>query len=941
MMLRTILLSKILICTLLLLSITNLSKAEAHKVLSRSPLYISGLQCEYLSEPLGIDAEHPRLSWMMKSEARAQKQTAYRILVASNINTLKADFGDVWDSGKILSKESVHIEYAGKPLLSGMRYYWKVQVWDQQERVSAWSVASTFEMGLLHAEDWKAKWIDDGSKPPLKEADFYQDRPSPLFRREFSLVKRLRRARLSISGLGYYEASLNGERIGDRYLDPGWTNYAKRVLYSTYDITSLLRSGKNCIGVMLGNGWYSPVPMRLFGRFNLRKELPIGTPRLIAQIQFDYSDGTQETLGTDETWRVMEGPITRNNVYLGETYDARREIPNWNMPEGTEGWKPAHLATEPIGALSAQTQPPITVISAVRPRKITPLPKGATIVDFGENFAGRVRLWAKGAEGTTITLRYGELLNADGTLNPLTAVCTQIKGEPGDTRFGEGVPVPAIQQDTFILKGGGEESFVPRFTFHGFRYVEITGYPRPLTANDIEAQKLSAKLKSSGFFGSANPLLNRLQLVIQNTFRSNLFSVQSDCPHREKFGYGGDIVPTADSLLFWYDMAGFYAKVVRDFADAARPNGGLTETAPYVGIADQGLGEGTGPIGWTTAHPFLLAKLYQYYGDRRLIEEQFEVAKRNVDWIRSKTPNFITEACIGDHESLDPNPHDVVATAFYYEQARLVARFARLLKRQTDFEEYDRLAENIKASFIQKFVDSTTGKVALGTQACQAFALELDLLPTGTGSLALQNLIKEITETHQNHLATGIFGTRFVMDTLTRKGQGEIAYRVANQRTFPSWGFMLSEGETTLRETWKNSDNVYSHNHPMFGSIGAWLFEGVAGIRPADDAVGFDHFLVRPGVFGELKQAFASYTSIHGDIFVSWQRLNGVLTVLVKVPIGTTATLALPTSDSSRTTEGGKSVSLSVGVTALGVQDRHALYQLESGSYRFRTPFGG
>lgn len=931
------LLSGILLFSTILIN----AKGETLRIVRRSPVYIAGLKTEYLTEPLGIDTTSPRLSWVMKSDVRAQKQTAYRILVASNINTLKADFGDVWDSGKTPSAESIHAEYTGKSLLSGTRYYWKVRIWDQADRPSAWSVASTFETGLLRPEDWKAKWINDGSKPPSKEADFYQDHPAPLFRHEFSLAKRLRRARLYISGLGYYEASLNGERVGDRYLDPGWTNYARRVLYSTYDITAQVRAGKNCIGVMLGNGWYSPLPMRLFGGINLRNQLTVGVPRLLAQIQLEYSDGTQETLGTNENWQVTEGPITRNNIYLGETYDARREIPNWNLPEEVEGWHKAHLATEPVGALSAQVQPPITVINAVRPRKITRLKSGDTLVDFGENFAGRVRLWAKGAEGTTITLRYGELLNPDGTLNPLTSVCCQIKGNPGDTRFGEGVPVPAIQQDTFILKGSGEETFVPHFAFHGFRYVEITGYPRAITPIDIEAQKMSAKVKSTGFFGSGNLLLNRLQLVIQNTFRSNIFSVQSDCPHREKFGYGGDIVPTADSFLFWYDMAGFYTKVVRDFADSARPNGGLTETAPFVGIADGGLGEGTGPIGWTTAHPFLLSKLYQYYGDRRIIEEQYEVARRNVDWIRSKTPDFTTEACIGDHETLDPNPHPVVATAFYYEQTRLVARFARLLKRHAEAEEYDRLAENIKAAFIQKFVDKLTGKVSLGTQACQAFALALDLLPTGLIPNALQNLLKEIKETHQSHLATGIFGTRFVMDVLTRWGHGETAYQIANQRTFPSWGFMLSEGETTLRETWKNSDNVYSHNHPMFGSVGAWLFEGVAGIRPADDAVGFDHFLIRPGVFGTLKQAFATYTSIHGDIYVSWQRINGSLIVSAKVPIGTTATLALPTSDSNKTTEGGKSVRQSVGVTALGIENHHAVFRLEAGTYKFRTPFGG
>jgi alpha-L-rhamnosidase len=912
---------------------------EIFALKNRSPIFVAGLKCEYLDEPLGIDIPRPRLSWIMKSTVRAQRQTAYQILVATRLDTLKADFGDVWDSGKIASTEAVHIEYDGKPLRSGTRYYWKLRVWDQGDRASAWSVATTFETGLLQANDWKAQWIEDGKPLPERDADYYKEDPAPLFRHDFTLAKPLRSARLYITGLGYYEAYMNGERVGDRYLEPGWTAYAKRVLYSTYDITAQVKSGENCIGVMLGNGWYAPAPMRLFGAFNLRNILTTGRPRLLAQIHLRYTDGTEETLGTGTDWQVGESPILHNNVYLGETYDARRETLGWNLPQGGKDWKRAVLSTKPIGELRAQLQPPITVIGAVRPRRISTLKPGVTIVDFGENFAGRVRLWAKGEAGTKITLRYGELLNADGSLNPMTSVACQIKGAPGDTRFGEGVPVPAIQEDTFILKGKGEETFSPRFTFHGFRYVEVTGYPGAFGGNAIEGQKMSAKVKSIGFFGSANPLLNRLQAVTQNTFRSNLFSVQSDCPHREKFGYGGDIVPTADSFLFWYDMAGFYTKVVHDFADSARPNGGLTETAPFVGIGDQGLGDGVGPIGWTLAHPTLLAKLYQYYGDRRLMEEQYEVAKRNLEVIRAKTPEHITEACIGDHETLDPNPNILVATAFYYEQARLVARFANLLKKMPDAEEYARLAESIKAAFVQRFVEPSTGKVHLGTQACQAFALALNLLPAGGTHSALQRLIREVRDTHNTHLSTGIFGTRFVMDTLTRTGHGELAYRVANQRTFPSWGFMLAEGETTLRETWKNSDNVYSHNHPMFGSFGAWLFEGVAGIRPADDAVGFNRFTLRPGVFGELRQAFANYTSIHGDIFLAWVRRNGILEVQVTVPIGTTATLYLPTRDSARIQESRQPVQKSVGVTPLGVEDNHAAFRLEAGAYKFRSPF--
>ncbi|MCX6380726.1 MAG: family 78 glycoside hydrolase catalytic domain [Armatimonadetes bacterium] len=904
---------------------------------SPAPLWAYNLKTEYQKDPIAVEASAPRFSWMLRSHVRAQKQTAYQVLVATSKQTLKADFGDKWDSGKVMGSQSLHVVYAGKLLTSGALCYWKVRVWDRGGKPSEWSLPAPFEMGILHPEDWKAKWIGDGKPLPSREEDFYKDDPMPLLRHEFRVEKPLARARLSIVGLGYYEAFINGQRVGDRYLDTGWTDYRKRVLYSTYDVTAQLQAGDNCIGTVLGNGWFNPLPMRFWGSINLRNALLMGRPCLLAQITLTYRDGTQDIIGTDENWQTAESPVIRNSIYLGERYDAQREIPNWTIVGGVEGWQKAHLTSPKTGALHAQTQPPITIVRTIRPLKIVEHDPGTSIVDFGQNFAGRVRLWCKGKAGTEIKLRYGELLNPDGTLNPMTAVAGQIKSHSPDSPYGKGAPIPAEQSDTYILRGGGEESYSPHFTFHGFRYVEITGYPRRLTRGDIEGQVMSSNVESVSDFACSNPMFGQIDIVTQRTFQSNLFSVQSDCPHREKFGYGGDIVPTSEAFMLHYDMTTFYQKAVRDFADAVRPNGGLTETAPYVGIGDNGFGGGTGPIGWQIAHPFLLTQLYRYYGDKSLLEEQYDVAKRALETIRSKTPNFITQSCIGDHETLAPHSDGVVATAFYYRFAQLVAQIAKWIDRTNDAEEYTKLAEEIRNAFIQRFVKE--GVVDIGTQACQAFALSYNLLPADQKDLAMKHLLTNIREENTGHLTTGIFGTRLMMDVLSQSGHGGVAYTIANQRTFPSWGFMLSEGETTLRETWKNSDNVYSHNHPMFGSISAWFYERVVGIRPDDSAIGCDKVTIRPGLFGDLKYADGRYESIRGLVAVSWRvRHDGKYDIAIQIPVGMTATLQLPTSDSTWITESKTAPRKQAGVTSLGVQEGVALFHLEAGKYQFRAP---
>jgi alpha-L-rhamnosidase len=904
-------------------------------------LKVEGLKCEYRVNPLGLDTPQPRLSWLLESPQRGQRQTAYQVLAASTPDLLAKGKGDLWDSGKVASGESVQVGYGGQPLRPGQRVYWKVRSWDREGQPSGYSPAAWWEMGLLSPADWRAAWITRKRAEPLSEGQMFEDHPAPLFRKGFLIEKKISRARVYVSGLGYYELRLNGQRVGNQVLDPGWTDYLKRVLYSTYDVTDQLKRGQNALGVMLGNGWFDPLPLRLWGHINPRDNLTIGNPRVIVQLVVDFTDGTSQTVVTDESWKVGNGPILRNSVYLGEVYDARKEQPGWDRPGFDDsGWPQAVSATEPLGSLRAQSAPPIRITRTLKPVKLTEPKPGVWIFDLGQNFAGWARLRVQGPAGTRMRLRYGELLYPDGTLNGMTAVCGQIKqGGPNYRYDGVGAPKTAWQMEEYILKGQGEEVYTPRFTFHGFRYVEVTGFPGKPTLNTLEGLRLNSDVAPVGSFTCSNERLNRIQQMVLWTELSNLFSVESDCPHREKFGYGGDIVAAGEMAMLNFDMARFYGKAVDDLADAMRPNGGFTETAPFVGISDEGLGERSGPVGWGTAQPFLLWRLYQYYGDRRLIEENYELTKRWVALLQSRAKDGILDNGISDHESLVPKRRALTGTGFYYFNVKLLSNLARALGKNEEAAEAEALAATIKTVFNRKFLQPGTGRYDTATQACQAFALYLGLVPVEEQERALAVLVRDIEDAHAGHLTTGIFGTKFMLHALADSGRADVAFKVVNQKTFPGWGHMLENGATTLWEHWEFSDNTFSHNHPMFGSVSEWFYKVPAGINPAPDAVGFDKIIIRPQPVGDLKWVKASYDSVHGKVVSDWGREAGKFTLRVRVPVGVTATVFLPAKDGTPVTEGGKPVERAAGVQSLRTEPGHAVLAVEPGDYEFGSEF--
>ncbi|HEY4325259.1 MAG TPA: family 78 glycoside hydrolase catalytic domain [Mucilaginibacter sp.] len=787
-----------------------------------------------------------------------------------------------------------------------------------------------FETAALDATDWKAKWIDDGRPQFKNDWDFYKDDPMPLFKKKIKVVKKITSASLYISGLGYYEAYLNGTKIGNNVLDPGFTSYRKQVLYTTYDVTGQVKKGNNILSIMLGNGWYNPLPIQLFGQFNLRNVQQTGRPAVTAQVLIKYVDGTAQWVVTDSTWHTATGQIIFNNVYLGEHDDGRLTRDDF-FTNNLSGWKSAVITNGPDGRLSAQMQPPIKITRIIKPTGIIEVGKDTFIVDMGQNFAGVTRIKVTGPSGTKIKLRYGEELFADGRLNYFTSVTGQIK-EQWHLTGGPGSPKTAWQEDSYILSGKGVEEWYPRFTFHGFRYVQITGWPGKPTLNDIEGLRMNADLTQNGSFSCSNEMFNHIHEAIQWTFLSNVFSVQSDCPAREKMGYGADMVVTSQAYCYNYNMANFYRKSINDFANDQWPDGGITETAPYTGIYSESAGGQSGSPGWQLAFPYLQKQLYDYYGDKRIIAENYPALVKQVDFLQSRAYENLFEHEIGDHEALDPKPIAFDASLFYYHHIQLAADFAGILGKTQDSIKYAVLADKIKHAIVAKYHIPGTGRFDNATQGAQLFALWYKL--PFDKQLAYKALVSEF-ERHNFHLSTGIFSTKMLFDVLREMDQNEIAYRIANQKDFPGWGYMLSKGATTLWESWAASDNVYSQNHPMFGSIDEWFYKSLLGINEA--APGFKKIIIKPQPAGDLTWATGNYYSVSGNIISEWKIENSFFNLHVVIPANTTAEVWIAAKEKTATTEHGQPVEKMDGFKAMKYVDGYWIIAVGSGDYNFRS----
>jgi alpha-L-rhamnosidase len=895
------------------------------------------LKTDYQTTPLGFDNPEPSFSWILQSSERGMLQTAFEILVSDDQNKLDAGIGNFWQPGKTSGNQTFGIRYTGKSLQSFTRYFWKVRVWNQQDKVSEWSRPSWFETSMMKLSDWKAQWISDQGSLPERDVDFYKETPNPLLRKEINLRKGIRSARLYIAGLGYSINYLNGQRVGDHMLDMSWTQYGKQIMYNTFDVTSMLRKGENTIGVMLGNGWYNPMPIRLFQRFNFREALTVGKPCLKAQLRIVYTDGSTQTILTDESWKAGDGPVLKNSVYLGELYDARLEQKGWMETEFDDSkWQKAKLLSGPKGQLIAQYIPPVRATKILKPIKMTEPQTGVYLFDFGQNFAGVPRLKVKGPAGTIVTMRGGEDIHADGTLNYLTVITGQLKAM-WNSKGGDGCPKDPMMVNTYILKGDGDEVFTPEFTFSGFRYLEVTGFPGKPDLNSVEGLRMNTDLQETGSFECSNEMFNRIQEMIRWTFLSNLFSVQSDCPAREKLGYGADMVATSEAFSYNFDMSSFYRKVVQDFANDVRPNGGMPEVAPNVGINDLGMGGNTGSPGWQLAFPFGLKLLYDYYGDINTARKNYEVLKKQVDFMHSVTPDHIVPDCISDHESIDPKPVSLSATAFYYHHVIILTEFAELLNKKEDAATYQKLANEIKGAFVKTFLNPGTGIFDSGTQAAQLISFYYNLVPENEKNAAVDHLLSEIYNKHKGHLSTGIFATKFMFDFFRQQNRNDVAYTIANQRTFPGWGNMLANGATTLYERWVYPDTLCSQNHPMFGSISEWYYKSLLGINAK--APGFTKLEIKPQPAGDLTWAKGYYDAVVGRILSEWKIVGTRFFMKVTIPSNTKATIFVPSLPKKEVLESGQPIEKSSSLKYIGFLDGYAVFEAGSGDYSFESKY--
>jgi alpha-L-rhamnosidase len=885
-----------------------------------------------------VVSSQPRLSWRVESEKRAQSQSAWQILVASGAEVLAKDQGDLWDSGKQAATRSPFAGYGGQPLEPGRVYHWKVRCWDAADQPSAWSAPALLEVAPMTPVDWSgARWIDDGRDNPAKDEDFYRPDPAPLLRQEFTLAKPVVRARLHVAGLGYVLTSLNGQRLADEVLDPPWTAFDKRVLFRSHEVTAAVKEGANCLGLSLGNGWYNPLPLRMWGHRNIRGSLATGRPRAIACLVVEHPDGTRTTVTTGPGWKVGKGPTIRNSIFLGEERDARLAIPGWDKPGFDDsGWQAARVseaALEPLKPIL--DMPPVRATETIRPVAVTTPAKGVFIVDFGVNFTGVPEIDLNLPAGARIVLRYGEILHPDGTLNPLTSVCGQIKGMRKDGQGverpigGPGAPAIAWQQDIYTARGG-KETYRPDFTFHAFRYMEVTGLSEAPRLESVRGIRLHSELPDAGSFACSNELFNRIQTITRNTFLNNVVSVQSDCPHRERFGYGGDIAVTSEAYLMNFDMAGFYAKTVRDWADGARPDGNFTDTAPFVGVQYCG-------VGWAMAHPLLLEQLYQHYGDKDLVAEQLPAAVRWFDLEASKRKNSLVVQGLGDHEAMPRIAGPVLTTPMFIDTARRMARLSRVAGNEKDALRFELMAGESATAWVNSFInlDETTGQVGGGSQSEQVMALGFGVVPESRRQSVFDFLVADLTRQADGPgLTTGIFGTRFLLEQLTQNGRHDLAFALADRKTFPSWGWMLENGATTLWETWKESDNTFSHNHPMFGSVSAWFIRHLGGIQAADDAVGFDRIVIRPRTH-RLEWVKSSHRGARGLIVSNWKVTEGGKEFEITIPPDSEALVELPVAEGATITESGKPLAEAEGVTVVaGAVHR---MKIGSGKYRFEV----
>lgn len=885
-------------------------------------LEIDNLRCEMVKDPMGIDITTPRLSWELNSDKRNVLQTSYRILVASTEEKLKAGEGDLWDSGEVVSDQTTFIPYQGVALKSRTECYWKVHVTTNQG-ISTWSETARWTMGLLQPEEWKARWI--GLDKSFEWDDPTADRTrlsARYFRKEFQTHKRPTKATLYICGLGVYKLYINGKVIGQQELAPTPTDYRKEVKYNTFDVTDKINKGKNAIGIILGNGRF----------FHMRRSEPFAYPKLIAQMEIDYQDGSKEYVLSDESWKVTaQGPIGANNEYDGEEYDARREMPRWNQTDFDDTvWLPVDMTTAPEGKLSAQINANIRVMDTIAPINIRQQNENTYILDMGQNFSGRLRMKVKGKKGVQVTLRFAEFLNEDGTVN-----LDNLRG--------------GLATDKYILKGDGTEIWEPCFAIHGFRYVEITGYPGKPSLTDFEGHVLYDEMKQTGHFETSDTLINQIYHNAYWSIRSNYRGMPTDCPQRtERMGWTGDRAIGSYGESFLFDNNNLYDKWVHDIRITQREDGSVSDIAPSYWSSY------TDNMTWPGTYLTVAKMLYTQYGNIRPIKEHYDSMKKWLYYMRDTylTPDHIMPRDVyGDwctppeifmaNDPQSPNlvtDKAVIGTSYYYYMLKLMSYFAELLNKEEDRKEFEAQADTVRKAFHTKFFDSERLAYTNNTVTTNLLSLTFGLVPDEYRKTVFNNLTQLIEQTFKGHISTGVIGCQWLMRGLTENGRPDLAYNMLQKTDYPSFGYMIKKGATTIWEHW-NGDGmekwIDSQNHVMLlGDLLIWFYENIAGIKTDTNYPGFKRVIMKPLLIKQLNFVNCSYHSIHGRIESSWKKDENSFQWIINIPANVTATIYIPTSRPNEITESGK-ILHEAGIKVTKTEGDYAVCEIGSGEYKF------
>ena len=890
----------ILVTSLLLIFMTAISQVK-----------VTSLLTENKTNPIGLDMASPRFSWAIESAKRNASQTAYEIKITEAKKL-------VWSSDKVNSNQSVYIDYAGPKISSNTKYNWQVRVWDNQGIASEWSASNSFQTALLSVSDWQAKWI----VPGFVEAS---NRPSPIFRKQFAATKKLVSAIANITAHGMYEAQINGQRVGDAYLTPGWTSYSTRLQYQTYDVTNLIKTGANAIGISLGSGWYRGI----IG-FSNNKDFYGKDIALLFQLNITYSDGSKEIVISDDSWKANTGSIEYSEIYNGETVDARKEKAGWATANfNDESWLPAKLANFDKANLIATQNELVKKHEVFKPVKIFTTPKGEKVIDFGQNLVGWVVMKAKGNEGDKITLSHAEVLDKQGNF------------------YTENLRA-AKAQNTYVLSGVGLETFEPHFTWQGFRYLRIEGYPGEITADNFSAVALYSDMKPTGEFTSSNTLVNQLQHNIQWGQKGNFLDVPTDCPQRdERLGWTGDAQVFSRTATFNMNVHSFFAKWLKDLA-ADQKDGKVPFVVPNVIGADA-----LNSTGWADVATIIPWNLYIAYGDKKILADQYASMKAYVESINKVAKDDLWNTGFHFGDWLFYRPEDdndgksavtdkyLIAQCFYAHSTQLLINAATVLNKKEDMALYTAQLSRIKAAFMKEYV-SPNGRLISGTQTAYTLALNFDILPENLRQQAAKRLVENI-ESYGNHLTTGFLGTPYLCHVLTRFGFTNVSYKLLLQEKYPSWLYPVKMGATTIWERWDGqkpdssfqSVGMNSFNHYSYGAIGDWMYRQMVGLDTYEDGAGYKHSKVQPHIGGGFTNASASLDTYYGKLSSGWKLQGEDIYLDVIIPANTTSSVFIPTKDATKVSENGQALSTVNRLKIIGQKDDYLETQLGSGEYHF------